>query len=126
MGVLRVFLSVMSIRWRCLDHGCRAAQERQTGTTWIRPGSGKDGRDKAGLEAGSLDWALGSSYSCKQEQEQAGGREVSVCRVVRAPGFSGALRSSAEGVFPWAVSSGGVFRFQEHPLLSDDRGLLFL
>lgn len=60
MGVLRVFLSVMSIRWRCLDHGCRAAQERQI--------SGPHGSDLAvegmeeirlTLKLGSLDWALG-------------------------------------------------------------------
>ena len=58
-GEVRALPSVMSIRWWCLDHGCKAAQERPTSGPH-GPGLAEEGigEMRLMLEPGFLDWAL--------------------------------------------------------------------
>ena len=109
-----------------MEWGCTG--ETDFRTTWTRPGSGRDRRDEADAGAGLSELGSGAKLLLQTRAGGAGlgGRTVSACRGVRRLGSSGFCEAPAEGIFPWAVSSGGVFRFSGHPLLSDGRGILFL
>ena len=108
-----------------MEQGCTG--EMDVRTTWTRPGSGRDRRDEADAGAGLSGLGSGAKILLQTRAGAGlGGRTVSACRGVRCLGSPGFCEAPAEGIFPWAVSSGGVFRFSGHPLLSDGRGILFL